>query len=362
MSYYYENINIESFKPIISPAIIKDEYPITNDIISQTVKYRESIIDILENRDNRFIVIVGPCSIHDYDAAIDYANQLKEISVLYPKLFIIMRVYFEKPRTNVGWKGLIYDPTLENSFNINEGLKLARKLLLEISHIGLPIACEFLDTIVPQYISDLVSWGAIGARTVESQVHRQLASGLSMPIGFKNGTSGNIQVALDAIKCANNPHAFLGITEEGTPSVVKTKGNPDCHLILRGGSNGPNYDKIHVDEVEEKINEQNLKNNIIIDCSHGNSGKDYNKQIIVSQHIADQLYNSNSSNKSSNKSLKNKSSIKGIMLESNLVEGNQKCDNSKNCKLKLEYGKSITDSCINLITTESIFKIISNVL
>ena len=349
MSYYYENINIESFKPIISPSIIKDEYPVNNTIISNIIKYRQTIIDILENRDNRFLVIVGPCSIHDYDAAIDYATQLKELSNLYPKLFIVMRVYFEKPRTNVGWKGFINDPTLENTLNINKGLKLARSLLLDIAKLELPTACEFLDTIIPQYISDLVSWGAIGARTVESQVHRQLASGLSMPIGFKNGTSGNVQVALDGVKCAINKHAFLGISEEGTPCIIKTRGNPYCHIILRGGSTGTNYDKENIDEISLMLEKQSLKKNIIVDCSHGNSGKDYKKQIIVASSISEQI--------------KDKcKSIKGIMLESNLVEGNQKCDNSINCKSKLEYGLSITDSCINLHTTECIFKILSNSL
>tara|TARA_Y100000816_G_scaffold212055_1_gene157603 strand:- start:956 stop:2020 length:1065 start_codon:yes stop_codon:yes gene_type:complete len=352
MSHYYENINIELFKPIISPAIIKDELPMTKKLISNVVKYRETIKDILNNRDDRFIIIVGPCSIHDYNAAIDYATQLKELSLLYPKLFIIMRVYFEKPRTSIGWKGLINDPDLNNTFKINKGIKLARKLLLEIANIGLPTACEFLDTIVPQYISDLVSWGAIGARTVESQTHRQLASGMSMPIGFKNSTSGNIQVALDAIKCANNKHVFLGITEEGTPSIIKTMGNKDCHIILRGSNDGPNYYKENIDTLTEMLKNQNLNKSILVDCSHGNSGKNYKNQITVAKSVAEQIY--------TNLSNKNNRIIKGIMLESNLVEGNQKCDNSNYNEIKLEYGKSITDSCINLLTTETIFKIFQN--
>ena len=344
MSYSHENTNIIKFKSIISPSIIKDELPINDKIIENIINYRNSIVDILNNRDERKIIITGPCSIHDYDAAIEYAIKLKQLSNKFPKLFIIMRVYFEKPRTTIGWKGFVNDPDLDYTYNINKGLRLARKLLIEISEMELPIGCEFLDTITPQYLSDLVSWGAIGARTVESQTHRELASGLSVPMGFKNGTGGTIQIAMDAIIAANNKHCFLGITDEGTSSIITTKGNKNCHIILRGGTNGPNYHKEKVDYTIQELKKNNINSNIIVDCSHGNSQKDYKKQICVAQSIAEQISNGNNS-------------IIGIMLESNLVEGNQKCSHKKDCLTELTYGKSITDSCINLTTTEEIFEL-----
>ena len=338
----HENTNISQFKPIISPAIIKDELPITETMMLQVIEYRKIVENILNNKDDRKIVICGPCSIHDNKSAIDYAQQLKQMSLQYPNLFIIMRVYFEKPRTTVGWKGLINDPDLDNSLNINKGIRLARQLLIDIHNIGLPVGCEFLDTIIPQYIADLVTWGAIGARTVESQVHRELASGLSMPVGFKNGTSGNIQVAVDAIVSARNKHCFLGITNEGTPAIITTNGNNNSHLILRGGSHGPNYSKEFIDETKEKMVNAKLTVNIIVDCSHGNSNKDYRNQIKVATNIKQQIVNG-------------ENTIKGIMLESNLVEGNQKCSTDK----PMVYGQSITDSCISLNTTKEILEIIN---
>jgi 3-deoxy-7-phosphoheptulonate synthase len=334
-----ENLNIDDMKPIISPWIIKDELPMTNETISKIMLYRKTVNDILNNKDNRIIAISGPCSIHDFDAAIDYAIKLKKIANKYPKLFIIMRVYFEKPRTKVGWKGIINDPDINNTFNINKGIRLARQLLIKITEIGLPVGGEFLDTVIPQYISELVTWGAIGARTVESQVHRELVSGLSMPVGFKNNTAGNIQVAIDSVVASQNPHCFMGITNEGTPAIITTKGNPNTHIILRGGSGGPNYDEINVGHTIDMLNKSQLSNTgIIIDCSHGNSQKIYQNQIKVASDVKRQIN-------------LGQSRIKGFMLESNLVEGNQKCD----LKDKLVYGMSITDACINLNTTEEIF-------
>ena len=342
----HENTNIEQFKPIISPSIIKDELPITDEIISSVIAYRNDIINILDNNDTRFIVISGPCSIHDYEAAVDYAQRLKEMSLSFPDVFIIMRVYFEKPRTNVGWKGLINDPDLDNSFSINKGIRMARKLLIEINKIGLPVGCEFLDTIIPQYISDLVSWGAIGARTVESQVHRELVSGLSMPVGFKNGTSGNIQVAIDAIISSQNKHCFLGITDEGTPAIITTKGNIYGHIVLRGGSSGPNYSTTHIKDTIDLLNIAKLEDrNIIVDCSHGNSQKKYENQVLVVDDIIQQISNG-------------ETRIKGIMLESHLIEGSQKITN----KNDLIYGMSITDGCINLDTTKYIIEKVNHII
>ncbi len=336
-----ENLNINDMKPIISPWIIKDELPVTKDMISNIMCYRNIVNDILSDQDKRIIAVSGPCSIHDYDAAIDYALKLKKISIKYPKLFIIMRVYFEKPRTKVGWKGIINDPDIDNTFNINKGIRLARQLLIKITEIGLPVGGEFLDTIIPQYISDLVTWGAIGARTVESQIHRELVSGLSMPVGFKNNTSGNIQVAIDSVVASQNPHCFLGVTNEGTPAIITTKGNLSTHIILRGGSDSPNYDEFNVTKTINMLDKSELsKTGIIIDCSHGNSQKIYQNQIKVAQDVRKQISSG-------------QSRIKGFMLESNLVEGNQKCDS----KDKLIYGKSITDACINLDTTEEIFSL-----
>lgn len=334
-----ENLNINDMKPIISPWIIKDEIPITSEMISTIIDFRKTVNNILIGNDNRIIVVSGPCSIHDFDAAVEYATKLKKISDKYPKLFVIMRVYFEKPRTKVGWKGMINDPDLNNTFNINKGIRLARQLLIKITQIGLPVGGEFLDTIIPQYISDLVTWGAIGARTVESQIHRELVSGLSMPVGFKNNTAGNIQVAIDSVVASQNQHCFLGVTNEGSPAIITTKGNPDTHIILRGGANGPNYDEINIAHTIDMLNKSNLHNTgIIVDCSHGNSQKIYQNQYRVAFDIQRQIKSG-------------QSRIKGFMLESNLVEGNQKCDS----KDKLVYGKSITDACINLDTTEEIF-------
>lgn len=339
-----ENINIESIEELVKPKILRDQIPVQDYVKNSINQHRETIINILNGLDKRLLIIVGPCSIHNPDEAYYYAQKLKELSNMYcQKLFIVMRVYFEKPRSTVGWKGLINDPDLNNSCNINKGLLIARTLMLKIALLDLPIGCEFLDTISPQFISDLVSWGAIGARTTESQCHRQLASGLSMPIGFKNGTGGSIKMAVDAIISAKYPHSFLGINLENNSSIIKTKGNQNCHIILRGGSSGPNYDENSIKNVIDLMEVNNVKPNIIVDCSHGNSQKDYRNQQMVVENILEQI----------NKTKGNKK-IKGIMLESNIYEGKQEITSN------LNYGVSITDSCISLETTNSIFEYLNN--
>lgn len=287
---------------------------------------------ILRGNDDRLLVVVGPCSIHDPEAAMEYAQMLKIEAVrLKDDLQIIMRVYFEKPRTTVGWKGLINDPNLDDSFDINHGLRIARKLLLDLANIGMPSGTEFLDTISPQYIADLIAWGAIGARTTESQIHRELASGLSMPVGFKNGTGGSIQLALDAIRSASRPHHFLSVTKQGVSAIVSTSGNDCCHLILRGGKSGPNYEKKSIDEAVTMLREQGLPETVMVDCSHGNSMKDYRNQPLVAKALCKQI-------------AEGSTAITSVMIESNLVEGNQSLNEDKR---SLVHGQSITDACIN---------------
>lgn len=298
--------------------------------------------------DDRLVVIVGPCSVHDVQSAKEYAILLaKEFERLKDDLLIVMRVYFEKPRTTIGWKGLINDPDLNGTYNINKGLKLARQLLLEISELGLPIGTEFLDTISPQYTSDLVSWGAIGARTTESQVHRELSSGLSCPIGFKNGTSGDIQIAADAIESAAGQHCFLGINEWGCASIVRTTGNSACHVILRGGSDGPNYSAEHVAKACAKLEKSKLRPSLMIDCSHGNSSKQHKNQPIVAQNIAEQLIGGSKS-------------VFGVMIESNIIEGNQKLNPGVTDPKTLTYGQSVTDACINWESTVQVLDTLAN--
>ena len=284
------------------------------------------------------MVVVGPCSIHDYDAAIEYAKKLKNTAKeLKNELVIVMRVYFEKPRTTVGWKGFINDPDLDDSFKINKGLRTARQLLLDINEMGLPAGTEYLDVISPQYVADLISWGAIGARTTESQVHRELASGLSCPVGFKNGTDGGVQVAVDAIGASQSPHHFLSVTKNGTAAIYETDGNTDCHVILRGGKTGPNYDEKSVSEAFEQQAKSNVYARIMVDCSHGNSQKDFNRQPIVSNEIAGYISGGNIQ-------------VFGLMIESHLVEGNQKISN------KMVYGQSVTDACVSWETTEKMLE------
>ena len=329
MSTFQTDINIESSKTLILPSEIYKEIAITSEVNSFVQKSRNEVRAILSGEDKRMIYIVGPCSIHNVEEAKAYAKELYDISQkVKDKILIVMRVYFEKPRTTVGWKGLINDPDLDGSFNVNKGLRMARELLLHINTMGLPCGCEFLDTITPQYISDLITWGAIGARTVESQTHRQLVSGMSMPIGFKNATSGNIQVAKEAILSASMPHCFMGITESAEPAIFTTKGNKDTHIILRGGNNGPNYYEHIVKSIE--------KERVMVDCSHGNSMKDHKNQHKVLKEIIRQRFEYGNDN------------IIGVMIESNINEGKQSLNTSYE---DLQYGVSITDSCISIKET-----------
>jgi 3-deoxy-7-phosphoheptulonate synthase len=308
---------------------------------------RRAIHDIIAGQDDRLLVVIGPCSIHDPAAALEYARQLKEVRAKYADtLEIVMRVYFEKPRTTVGWKGLINDPYLDESFRIDEGLRIARQLLIDINRLGLPAGSEFLDVISPQYIGDLISWGAIGARTTESQVHRELASGISAPIGFKNGTDGNIKIATDAIQAAARPHHFLSVHKNGQVAIVQTNGNPDCHVILRGGK-APNYDAVSVEAACRELQAAKLPATLMVDCSHANSSKQHEKQVDVARDIAGQVA-SGSRN------------IFGVMVESHLVGGAQKFTPGKDTVQGLEYGKSITDACIGWDTSVDLLETLSS--
>ncbi|MCU0515997.1 MAG: 3-deoxy-7-phosphoheptulonate synthase [Oscillatoria sp. Prado101] len=332
--------HIQKSQVLQPPAEIKAKLPLT-DLAEKTVlKYRNEIEDILEGKDSRKFIVVGPCSIHDITAAEEYAAKLKELAYrVRDKFLLIMRVYFEKPRTTVGWKGLINDPDMDDSFHIEKGLEMARSMLLKLAEMGLPAATEALDPIVPQYIGELISWSAIGARTTESQTHREMASGLSMPVGFKNGTDGNIEVALNAMKSAKEPHNFLGINQEGQVSIFQTTGNVYGHIILRGGGGQPNYDAATVKKVEEKLKAANLPTNVVIDCSHGNSNKDYKRQSAVFEDVIGQIASGDTS-------------IVGLMLESNLCEGNQPLTGEGRAQLK--YGVSVTDPCIGWEETEKL--------
>jgi 3-deoxy-7-phosphoheptulonate synthase len=324
-----DDVRIREIKELVSPQQVAREYPAGVRAARTTYEARQAIHRILHGADDRLLVVIGPCSIHDLDAALEYADRLaKEADRLKDDLVIAMRVYFEKPRTTVGWKGLINDPRLDNSFRINEGVRLARKVLLEVTERGLPCATEFLDTITPQYTADLISWGAIGARTTESQVHRELASGLSCPVGFKNGTDGNIKIAVDAIRAAAAPHHFLSVTKTGHTAIVSTSGNEDCHVILRGGK-APNYDAASVDAACKTLAESGLAQRLMVDFSHGNSSKQFKRQMDVARDVAGQL-------------AAGSERIVGVMVESHLVEGRQDLSPDS----KLEYGKSITDACV----------------
>jgi len=324
------DLHVESNRPLVPPAILLEELPLTEPGSQVIARTRDEIIRILNGDDDRLIAVVGPCSVHDPAAALDYARRLQEQCVaMAADLRIVMRVYFEKPRTTVGWKGLINDPYLDGSFKVNEGLRLARRLLLDLVGLGLPSGCEFLDPITPQFISDLVSWGAIGARTTESQVHRELASGLSMPVGFKNGTEGGIQIAIDAVRAAAHPHRFIGVTEQGLAGIVATRGNPDCHIILRGGASGPNHDAASVRKALASLRESHLSPRLLIDASHGNSGKDYLRQPTVAKEAAAQVAGG-------------ERGIVGVMIESFIADGRQDLRDPK----QLAYGQSITDACI----------------
>jgi 3-deoxy-7-phosphoheptulonate synthase len=317
-----------------------EELPVGERASTLVWKSRAEIGHLLTGQDDRLLVVVGPCSVHDPAAALEYAQRLARVSAQFrDDLMIVMRVYFEKPRTTVGWKGLINDPTLDGKFNINEGLRRARRFLLDVLELGLPTGTEFLDPITPQFIADLISWGAIGARTSESQVHRELASGLSMPVGFKNGTGGGVQVAIDGIRSAHHPHHFLSVTKQGGAAIVSTRGNPECHVILRGGDSGPNYSADDVARVVADLERAGLVGRLMIDCSHANSGKDHARQPIVVSDVAGQIAGGSQA-------------IFGVMLESFLVDGNQ---NHEKTRGALVYGQSITDKCMSWERTEPLF-------
>jgi 3-deoxy-7-phosphoheptulonate synthase len=329
MEYRTDDVRIREIKELTPPSHLLREFPLSEKAIKTTYETRHAIHRILHGADDRAIVIVGPCSIHDVKAAKEYAARLKETKDrLAADLMVLMRVYFEKPRTTVGWKGLINDPRLDGSFSINEGLRVARQLLLDLNEMGMPVGCEFLDMITPQYIADLVAWGAIGARTTESQVHRELASGLSCPVGFKNGTDGNVKIAVDAIRAAQAPHHFLSVTKGGHTAIVSTSGNEDCHIILRGG-NKPNYDAASVDAASRTLAEAGIPARLMIDFSHGNSSKKPEKQAEVGVDVARQLGGGDER-------------IVGVMFESHLKPGRQDLLPGK----QLEYGVSITDGCL----------------
>ncbi len=322
---------------MLAPQELFQKFPISDAVSELIQQVRSNISEIIHRRSNRFLVVVGPCSIHDTKAAIEYATRLSSLRQQYQQqLEIVMRVYFEKPRTTIGWKGLINDPELNGSYNVNKGLQIARELLIDINELGVPAGCEFLDAITAQYYADLVSWGAIGARTTESQIHRELASGLSCPIGFKNGTNGNVDIAADAVIAAKNQHVFPGLTEQGNSALFTTAGNHDGHVILRGGSQ-PNYDADSVKQAVSELEKRTISTGLMIDMSHANSQKQFQKQVDVGESIATQIKSGSTD-------------IVGCMIESHLVEGNQKVELGK----ELVYGQSITDACINFETTESV--------
>jgi 3-deoxy-7-phosphoheptulonate synthase len=340
MLHRTDDLRIQELRPLLPPAILMEELPVGEKASTLVWKSRAEIGSVLAGSDDRLIVVVGPCSVHDPVAAIDYAQRLSHVAAEFrDDLLLVMRVYFEKPRTTVGWKGLINDPTLDGKFNINEGLRRARHFLLDVLEVGLPTGTEFLDPITPQFLADLVSWGAIGARTSESQVHRELASGLSMPVGFKNGTGGGVQVAIDGIRSAQNPHHFLSVTKQGGAAIVSTRGNPECHVILRGGDSGPNYSSDDVVRVVADLESAGLPGRLMIDCSHANSGKDHTRQPLVVSDIAGQVADGSTA-------------IIGVMLESFLVDGNQ---NHETARGALVYGQSITDKCMSWERTEPLF-------
>ena len=325
-----DDVRIGAISELAPPATVLHDFPVSAAVAQRVTAARQAIHRVLHGADDRLVVVIGPCSIHDTEAALDYARRLAvEAERLSDDLLVVMRVYFEKPRTTVGWKGLINDPHLDNSFDINEGLRRARKLLLDVNTIGLPCATEFLDMITPQYVGDLISWGAIGARTTESQVHRELASGLSCPVGFKNGTDGNVRIAMDAIRSAQSPHHFLSVTKSGHAAIVQTLGNEDCHVILRGGKE-PNYDAASVDAACTEMAKAGIPARVMIDFSHGNSRKEYQRQMEVSTDVAGQL-------------AAGEERIMGVMVESHINAGRQDLVAGK----PLAYGMSITDACIH---------------
>ena len=343
MYYQTDDVNIDKIKELLPPVALLERFPLSQSASKTVFDARQATHNILTGKDDRLLVVIGPCSIHDPKAAIEYAKRLAPLrEELKGDLEVVMRVYFEKPRTTVGWKGMINDPYMDNSCKLNDGLRLARKLLLNVNELGLPTAGEFLDMITPQYIADLMSWGAIGARTTESQVHRELASGMSCPVGFKNGTDGTIKVAIDAIGAASAPHNFLSVTKYGHSAIVQTRGNEDCHIILRGGKE-PNYSKTHVAAVNEQLTSAKLPNNIMVDFSHANSSKQFKRQMDVSTDISEQIAAGDKS-------------LFGVMIESHLVEGRQDIVNGG----AATYGQSVTDACIGWEDSETVLRQLSD--
>lgn len=343
MTIKTDEIRTTLIENLASPAELADQIPLDTETAQFILDSRQSIEDIIAGKDDRLVVVIGPCSIHDTEAAVDYAHQLKALHEKYKnELLIVMRVYFEKPRTTVGWKGLISDPDLDKSFHVAKGLRLARNLLVDINKLGLPAGTEFLDMVTGQYISDLISWGAIGARTTESQVHRELASALSCPVGFKNGTDGNVKIAIDAIKASSVPHVLYSPDKNGQMCIYQTHGNPFAHVILRGGKQ-PNYSERDIAATLQTLSAANIDKPIMVDCSHGNSFKDHNKQIDVAKSLADQITDGSHH-------------IFGVMIESFIVEGNQSVTPDK----PLTYGQSITDACVNLETSENMLMLLAN--
>ena len=335
------NRRVVRFHSVPSPAELMAELPLPAERAADVERARVRVAEIIANEDDRLLVVVGPCSVHDPEAALDYARRLKVVAdELADDLLVVMRVYFEKPRTTVGWKGLINDPRMDGSYRITEGLRIARHLLMDVLDIGLPVGCEFLEPNSPQYISDAVAWGAIGARTTESQVHRQLASGLSMPIGFKNGTDGNVQVAVDSLVSASNPHVFFGMDDDGRGAVVETAGNNNCHIILRGGTGGPNYSPDDIADARARLAKAGMPESLMIDASHANSGKSEVRQAEVVAEIADRIAAGDDA-------------IDGVMMESFIVAGAQKADGGRG---GLTYGQSVTDACMSWETTDALLR------
>jgi len=346
MTQQIDDVRIQGIRPLMAPEILIEDLPVSDSQTDTISESRDAIAKILMGQDDRLVLVIGPCSIHDPEAALEYAARLAAVSRRVARdLLIVMRVYFEKPRTTVGWKGLINDPRLDGSFMIREGLRRARAFLLDVTELGLPIGSEFLDPIMPQFYADLVSWGAIGARTSESQVHRELASGLSMPVGFKNGTYGTVQMAIDGIGAAAGAHHFLSVTKQGVAGIVATKGNPHCHVILRGGSSGPNFDSESIAQVEEQLARAGLAQRIMVDCSHANSGKNHENQPIVAEDLAGQVADGNAA-------------IFGLMMESFLLDGNQPHSQDQGSS-GLVYGQSITDKCMSWERTEPLFEMLA---
>lgn len=333
-----ENLNIDAQQVLLTPDELKDALPMTDAAATTVVQGRQTVQQILDRQDHRLMIVVGPCSIHDVEAAMEYAQRLRDLADrVADTLFVVMRVYFEKPRTTVGWKGLINDPHLDDSFCIDEGLHIGRRLLLNIAELGLPAATEALDPISPQYLQDLISWSAIGARTTESQTHREMASGLTSAVGFKNGTDGSLTVAINALQSVAKPHHFLGINGEGRVAIIKTRGNPYAHVVLRGGDGKPNYDSVSVSLCEQALTKAGIPANIMVDCSHANSNKNHELEPLVIENVTNQILEGNRS-------------IIGLMIESNLVAGNQKLSAKRS---EMVYGQSVTDACIDWDTTES---------